>query len=121
MTMCNNRLDEIPFREIAQAFKIIDEPMRPILVPYDEDGKQAIAALNACAKYSGHVGRELRKTLQHYAVNLYERDLCELQRVLDDVFQDGQFLVLTNMDIYDNTVGLKPENPTFMRFESNYF
>ncbi len=121
MTMCNNRPDEIPFREIAQAFKIIDEPMRPILVSYDEDGKQAIAALNACAKYSGHVSRELRKTLQHYAVNLYEHDLCELHRVLDDVFQDGQFLVLTNMDIYDNAVGLKPENPTFMRFESNYF
>lgn len=120
MQMCNSRPDEIPFREIAQAFKMIDEPTRPILVPYSEEGANVIEELRKCVKFPGYVNRELRKQLQQYTVNLYERIFHEISGELFDVFGDGQFCVLLNMDIYDGAVGLKLENPTFMNFESSY-
>ncbi|GAK53081.1 CRISPR-associated helicase Cas3 [Candidatus Moduliflexus flocculans] len=123
MQLCSSRPDEIPFREIAQAFKMIDEPTRPILVPYGKEGKRVIEELKQCqfhATYPGYVNRELRKRLQQYTVNLYERIFQEISGELFDVFGDGQFCVLLNMDIYDEAVGLKPENPTFMNFESSY-
>lgn len=122
MEMCKSKCDEIPFREIAQAFKIIDEPTRSIIVPYGEAGKQAIAELKQCrfhAQYPGYVNRDLRKKLQHCTIELRERVFQELRGVLDDIFDDGQFFVLTNLDIYSDSVGLKPENPVFLEIESS--
>jgi CRISPR-associated endonuclease/helicase Cas3 len=122
MAMCKRRPNAIPFREIAQKSKVIDEPTRSVLIPYQSDGRRAIDALKACrfhVKYPGYVNRELRKTLQRYAVQLRERVFQELSGVLDDVFEDGQFFVLANPDIYTEQVGLNPDNPVFMKVESS--
>ncbi|MCP4371873.1 MAG: CRISPR-associated helicase Cas3' [Deltaproteobacteria bacterium] len=121
MQMCKRPPDAIPFREIAAAFKIIDEPTRSIIIPYQKTGEQVIEKLKKCrfhAKHPGYVNRELRKKLQRYTVQLRERVFRELYGVLDDVFQDEKFFVLINEDIYTENVGLNPENPVFMEVES---
>lgn len=121
MQMCRNNPNAIPFRDITQQFKVIDEWTYPILIPYQQEGEQAIEELRKCrfhVQYPGYVNKELRKTLQRYTVQLRERVFRELYGVLEDIFDDGQFFVLTNPDIYTEHVGLNPENPTFMEIES---
>ncbi len=121
MQMCGSKPNAIPFRKIAREFKVIDELTYPILIPYQQEGEQAIEELKKCRfhkQHPGYVNRELRKTLQRYTVQLRERVLRELYGVLDDVFEDGQFFVLTNPDIYTEHVGLNPENPVFMEIEN---
>lgn len=120
MQMSRSKPNAIPFRDIAREFKVIDEKTYSILIPYQQSGKQAIEELERCRfhkEHPGYVNRELRKTLQRYTVQLHERVFRELCGVLEDVFDDGQFFVLTNTDIYTEHVGLNPENPTFMEVE----
>ncbi len=118
MQMCRANPDAIPFREIAKAFSIIDEPTRTIIVPYGMRGIQLIEELRD--SFNGMVPGRLRKEAQRYGVQLREKLFDELYKagVIEDLFRDGQYLVLTNGDIYDDGVGLKSDNPVFMAVES---
>ncbi|MBD3305297.1 CRISPR-associated helicase Cas3' [candidate division KSB3 bacterium] len=123
MQMCRSNPKAIPFKDIAQQFKVIDERTYAILIPYQHEGKQAINELEKCRfhkEHPGYVNRELRKTLQRYTVQLRERVFREFRQsaVIEDVFGDEQFFVLLNKDIYTENVGLNPENPVFMEVES---
>ncbi len=124
MEMCKSKRNAIPFRDIAQQFKVIDEPTYSILIPYQKGGKRAIEELEKCrfhTKHPGYVNRELCKTLQRYTVQLRERVFREFRRltVIDNIFGDEQFWVLINTDIYIENVGLNPDNPVFMEVESS--
>jgi len=113
MDLCTMRSDAIPFAQITREFSFISEKTIPIVVPYGEDGEKAISGLRRCFK--GLVPRDLRRQIQRYLVNLRERPFMELYQagVLEDVFEDGQYFVLLNSDIYNTGVGLNPDNPEF--------
>ena len=54
----------VPFRSIAEAFRMIDDAMPPVLVPWDDNARQALHEL--AAEYGGTGG--LLRRLQPYVV-----------------------------------------------------
>ncbi|QEP43027.1 CRISPR-associated helicase Cas3' [Ectothiorhodospiraceae bacterium BW-2] len=62
------------FMSAGKAFKAIDAPTEPLLVPYSE-GEQIIAELCAVAKdFQPALYRKLLRSAQSYSVNLYAND-----------------------------------------------
>ncbi|WP_047013691.1 CRISPR-associated helicase/endonuclease Cas3 [Paenibacillus sp. IHB B 3415] len=69
-----------PFAEIGREFRMIDEQLEPIIIPYktdeekekgvDED-KTAFSILLNRIRYAPHLSRELLRQLQPYTVQLY--------------------------------------------------
>jgi len=120
---------QIPFKNIAEAFQIIEEQTFSVIVPYGKKGKQLIQELRDWAekiKYGteeSFLSRELQKRAQRFSVQLRKGPFEELlkARVLDDLFGDGQYQILVNSDIYKESVGLCPDYPQFMKTESTIF
>jgi len=55
-----------PFRSIAEAFRLIEDVMVPVIVPYDEDAKSLLAAISSADRpLSSHLRR-----LQQYVVGI---------------------------------------------------
>jgi len=111
-------LDAIPFKKIADAFSLIEQNTRAIIVPYGEKGKALVQLLKEC--YNKIVPWELRRAVQRFIVQVHQNIFNSLMQsgVLDDLFDDGQFVVLINPDIYSEKVGLKPDDPTFLEIGS---
>ncbi|MDR1400183.1 MAG: CRISPR-associated helicase Cas3' [Treponema sp.] len=91
----------IQFRSAAEAFKLIGNDMRAILVPYG-DGAKRIALLEK----SEVPERVLLRKLQRYTVNVYPEQFAELQRrgslkeVLPDIY------ALNSQSEYNTEIGL---------------
>ena len=115
---CRSQPDAIPFKRISKDFVFISDKTISIIVPYGEGGKRIIEELRD--NYRGIVPRELRRETQRYLVNLREQIFAKLYKtgVIEDIFKDGQYLVLINPDIYDAKVGLNPDQPEFIQSES---
>ena len=95
-----------PFEDIEQDFRIIDETMIPVIIPYDEEARSAIADLEV----ADHVGSMMR-TLQRYTVGIPEADLGRLiaENAVTYVAEDrwgDQFPMLADMTRYSEEVGL---------------
>ncbi|HGY55358.1 MAG TPA: CRISPR-associated helicase Cas3' [Caldithrix abyssi] len=115
---CRSTPDAIPFRRISRDFSLINDKTISIIVPYEDGGRETIEKLRNC--YQGIVPRDLRRETQRYLVNIREHVFASLYKagVIEDIFQDGQYLVLINPDIYDSKVGLNPDQPEFLQSES---
>jgi CRISPR-associated endonuclease/helicase Cas3 len=104
----------LPMETIARKFKMIDSPMVPVLIGWDYQARRAIEAL--C--YADRVGGIARR-LQRYLVNIPARDRAALigrgaaEVIRPDQFGE-QFVVLRDMDLYRDDVGLDGSDPTFM-------
>ncbi len=108
--------DTIPFKEISRRFKLISQNTFSLIIPYDENGMALIEELKTY-RYK-FVPREIRQALYRYTIQLYENEFIKLANVIENLFEDNQFFILKNLDIYDKFVGLKPENPEFLEIES---
>lgn len=127
MAMLGSEPGKIAFKDMAGAFHIIEEQTQAIIVPYGQGGKALIEDLRKGAERRKHssgeyrfLPREMQRRAQLFSVPLREGPFAELQKagVLEDVFEDGQYWVLTNGDIYKEGVGLCPGTPEFMETES---
>lgn len=118
LDMCNSSPDAIPFKQIAREFSLIEEKDFPIIVPFDKTASDIIESLRK--SYNGFVSRELRRRIQRISVRLREKPFLALCKagVIEDVFGDGRFFLLTNKDIYEKNVGLMPDIPAFHEIES---
>lgn len=58
-----------PFRSIAEGFRLIDDVMEPVIVPYDDEAKQLLIALRSTARPP----RALLRKLQQYIVTIPEK------------------------------------------------
>jgi CRISPR-associated endonuclease/helicase Cas3 len=109
-----------PFREIAEDFRLIENEMESLVVPWrdgqdpDDDARSLI--------------RELRQTnfpfstarkLQRYTIQVYRRTLAKLQAagVVETVAD--RFHILINDSLYRDDLGLCSEDPTFREQEDN--
>lgn len=119
--------DKIPFKDIANAFSIIEEDTRSIIVPYDVEGTTLIEQLRKwadCLQFNKtdemFLPRDMQKCAQRFSVQLRKKPFEELAStgVLEDLFGDGQYLILTNNDIYKEGVGLVTDKPAYMESES---
>ena len=104
---------DFPFATTAAKFRMIEDTMGPIIIPYDDAARRLVQAL----EHAPHIGRIMRG-LQAYTVGVPRRVRAALIasgavmpfRQMD--FPD-QFALLANMDIYRADVGLTWDDPTF--------
>jgi CRISPR-associated endonuclease/helicase Cas3 len=105
---------KLPMETVARKFRMIDDSMVPILIPWDDRAKRRIEALRYAEKVGG-----IARRLQRYLVNIPARDRAELinrraaEVIQPDRFGD-QFVVLTDADLYHEDVGLDVADLTFM-------
>jgi len=97
---------EFPFRSIAEAFRFIEDAMRPVVIPFDAQAEEALAALAAMDKPAGAWLRRL----QPYVVSMPRRLRAAwlAQGALapvHDALGDG-LLRLENRALYDGVCGL---------------
>jgi CRISPR-associated endonuclease/helicase Cas3 len=91
------------FRTVAEAFRLIDEGMAPVIVPRDATSKRAVAELASAEKTAG-----IARRLQPYLVQIPPRDREALIRFGQVRFADParQFAVLEDAALYDPDFGL---------------
>jgi len=110
----NARSLSFPFREIAEDFRLIDSDMDSLIIPWNEEARHLIRGL----RHTDFPAATARK-LQRYTVQIYRRTLGELKAAGVIETLADRFHVLTNDCIYDDDVGLCPEDPTFRNPEAD--
>ncbi len=91
-----------PFEDIAEAFRIIDEPTKDLIIPYDGYAISKIAELKS-AEYPWRYIRDL----QPYTVSIYPEEFREMERAgaIDSIAD--RFYILTSGEHYSSDTGLK--------------
>lgn len=111
-----------PFATISDAFKVIEETLEPVLVPHDEEAREALSALEHAPMPPAGI---LRK-LQQYSVSVppwVRRSLLEsgsLQPIQPKLYGD-RFLRLANESLYTPDMGLRIDDPMFRDASANIF
>ena len=90
----------MPFRNIAERFRLIDSETRIIYIPLG-DGEELVRRLR-----SGERSRALFRALGQYGVSIYPQHFEALDLAGDLEALEGGNAVLTNMALYDNAMGL---------------
>jgi CRISPR-associated endonuclease/helicase Cas3 len=102
-----------PFKEITKLFKIIDNNMESIIIPYNADAKKIIKQL----RYAETTKNLARKT-QRFGVQIYQQILRKLEGISVERLENN-FLILINEDIYKKDIGLTYDDPLFREIENN--
>jgi CRISPR-associated endonuclease/helicase Cas3 len=112
---------DFPFRSVAGAFRMIDEAMEPVIVPWDEDAHVVLARVAAMDR---PLASDLR-TLQQYTVNVppKNRNLWLADGVLTPAHPAlGEALLRFADDaFYDPEIGLRLFDSTRRSAEDNLF
>lgn len=107
---------DFPFRVVATKFKIIEEGMEPIIIPWNSEAERIVDEL----RYSAFPAAAARKA-QRFTIQVYPQVLYELLNAGSVERLHEQYNVLINRDLYREDLGLCPENPTFHCIESLIF
>lgn len=91
-----------PFKKIADDFRLIDNPMYPIIIPWDDHAN----ALMTEAMYSPYPASKARN-LQPYTVQVYQHELIGLEKEGVLTLVGGMLRFLTDLSFYDKQFGLK--------------
>lgn len=102
-----------PFKEIAKLFKIIEDDMESIIIPYNDEVKKNIKQL----RYTEFTKKLVRK-IQRFSVQIYPDILKKLEGVSVERIKNTNFLILTNEDIYKKDIGLDYDDPLFRDIEN---
>lgn len=114
----DSRPDSLPMETLATKFRMIDNVQLAVIVPYNDDARAALRALEF-AEGSVSIARKL----QPYLVQLPRQGFDALHRagavipVAPKKWGD-QFMVLAHEDLYDQQSGLSWDNPMFIRAEN---
>ena len=100
---------QFQFAEMARQFRLVDDDMVPVVVPWDDDGARLCDTLRFTPSY------EVRRRLQSYVVQVYPNELDELVTTgrieLVDVGSDS-IALLTDSLCYSQELGLQPTGRT---------
>jgi CRISPR-associated endonuclease/helicase Cas3 len=113
---------DYPFQDIANAFRMIDSHMLPIIVPFDEAAEVNLDLLRQLPEQMS-VGKIAQK-LQRYVVQVPERAFARLLKVgavapIASERFGSQFYELTSMAWYDKQQGgLSWNDPEFLASQS---
>ena len=110
---------EFSYRSAAEHFRMIESGMEPVIVPFDDRARRAIAQLPVEAISSGRLAREL----QTYVVQVppkARQELIAAGRVAMAApeLRADQFAVLIDPTLYKPEVGLVWENAEYLDVES---
>ncbi|MPN18788.1 hypothetical protein SDC9_166151 [bioreactor metagenome] len=97
------RLKDIafPFEDVADAFNLIENDTRDIIVPYDDKARSIIKQI----QQTGFPGKYVRN-LQGYTVNVYVEEFKALERNNAISSIADRFFVLDKLDDYSEDTGL---------------
>ncbi|HMP72512.1 MAG TPA: CRISPR-associated helicase Cas3' [Kiritimatiellia bacterium] len=97
-----------PFRDIADAFSLIDDQSRAIIIPFNREAKRWINDL----KYA-ESGLRLARKLQPFSVNVASTLWCELEAMKAIEWVKSQYPVLRDefRYLYSNATGLSVDGP----------
>jgi len=99
-----HRKKSMPFREIAEKFKLIKEDTKSIFIPFDENAKVIEQKL-----FDGAISRSLLRKANRYMVNVYFDNYRKMLATQKIKMVDESIAVLTDLDIYDAKTGLSQE------------
>jgi CRISPR-associated endonuclease/helicase Cas3 len=107
------RTGDYPFRAIAQKFKIIQDHMQSIIIPWNEKADSLIKEI----RYTEYPGATARKA-QRFTIQVPPRTFYDLLNggAVERIHE--RYNILTNKDIYRQDLGLCPEDPSFHEVES---
>lgn len=115
---------DFAFQDIAEAFRMIDSHMLPIIVPF---GDNATALLSELHKLPEHVSvSSLAQKLQRYVVQIPETAFAGMLKVgaIAPIQPDrfgGQFYELVAESLYSLRAGLNFSDPTALAAEATVF
>ena len=101
------RSTDFPFRTVAEAYRMIDSPMVPVIIPQDDKAAEAVRQLRFEHIPSGKLARDLQ--LSTVQIPLKARDLMREngKGSFHDPRQRGdQFFVLDEPSLYHDDTGL---------------
>ena len=97
----NNELS-IPFKDIADKFKLIDSDTVSVFVPSDDVSRKLAAKLQNAEE---HITNEEYRTIGCYCVNVYLSNLRKIEKSI--ILINDHFAVLAVDKLYDKKTGLK--------------
>ena len=111
-----------PFADIAEAFRMIDDVMDPVIIPFDDSVRRDITALEMAPFPPAGVTRRL----QRYVVPVPSRVraamiACGAVQCIKPEEYGDRFAVLVNESLYDEQAGLRLDDPTWRDAERNVF
>jgi len=104
---------DFPFRIVDEKFKIIQDGVESIIIPWNKEAEKIISSL----RYSEFPATFARR-IQRFTVQVYPKILNGLESSGSVERLHDQYCVLINMDIYKDDLGLCPEDPTFHEVEN---
>lgn len=91
-----------PFEDVADAFNLIENDTRDIIIQYDDKARYLIKQI----QHNGFSGKYVRK-LQGYTVSIYLEEFRELERINAIFSIDDRFFVLDDGEnYYSENIGL---------------
>lgn len=120
-----NRKDvDIPFAGIAQQFRMIESEMEPVIIPFDDVARAALAELEGTEQV-----RAVARRLQPYMVNVPRGAFAALRQAariapVDEHRLGEQFMRLTDEafnSLYDDDIGFDWSDPTYRTEDENIF
>ena len=94
----------MPFKEIAEKFKLIKENTKSVFIPFDENAKQIEQRI-----LSGEKSRALFRKAGKYIVNVYDADYKKMSASQKIKIIDESLAVLADLNLYDSSTGLNQE------------
>ena len=104
---------DFPFRSVAEKYRIIQDGMVSVIIPWNREVDAIISEL----RYSACPAAAVRKA-QRFTVQVYPQVLWGLLNAGSVERLHEQYNVLINRDIYREDLGLCPEDPTFHKIEN---
>lgn len=90
-----------PFEDISEAYQLIEENTRDVIIPYDSDAERAIDII----RKTGFPGNNARK-LQGYTIGVYSKGFRDLEDSHAIETLGDRFHILVNPRLYSKQTGL---------------
>ena len=113
---------EFAYRTVAANFRMIESGMVPVVVPFDDTARAAIARLGVPNLSSGRLARELQPYLVQIPPQARNRLISAGRAgVAAPNLRADQFVVLTDLALYRNDTGLIWDDPDYLGVEELVF
>lgn len=108
-----------PFARIADAFRMIDDVMDPVIIPWDKEAREAIDGL----RHSLLAPAGIQRKLQQYTVPVPAAARAAMlasgaAQAIRPIEYGDRFVVLDG-PLYDEALGLRLDDPTWRSSEAN--
>ena len=110
-----SRVESLPMDTLAEDFRMIDDAQMAVIIPFDDEARNALRDLRFVEGLQG-----VSRRLQRYLVQVPRHGFHALRQAgaIEAVRPDRwgeQFMVLVNEGLYDSAVGLSWDDPVFIQ------